>query len=214
MTSFVKARTGSYPCRPGNSCFVGPSMQSTLFKDISLNSRLRRSERGFLGDGAERRPRRPLFGAAFRGLHSVLVGMLSFESLWWALLPRGTPMLLGGRGRHRAGGGGVALLHASEHLKGLRTRNDDQKTGVESCSRAPCPWRGRPCRDVRPRNDVPWQRFRGVRQPCCVLRLRWKSSLVASSQPAQTRRLRKRSSDRTAKDDIKLSFGVTFRSSV
>ena len=28
-------------------------------------------------------------------------------------------------------GGGVALLRASEHLKGLRTKNDDQKTGVE-----------------------------------------------------------------------------------
>ena len=27
-------------------------------------------------------------------------------------------------------GGGVALLRASEHLKGLRTKNDDQKTGV------------------------------------------------------------------------------------
>src|ERR1700691_1131150 len=28
-------------------------------------------------------------------------------------------------------GGGVALLRASEHLKGIRTKNDDQKTGVE-----------------------------------------------------------------------------------
>src|ERR1043166_7679419 len=28
-------------------------------------------------------------------------------------------------------GGGVALLRASQHLKGLRTKNDDQKTGVE-----------------------------------------------------------------------------------
>src|SRR5260370_26314039 len=27
-------------------------------------------------------------------------------------------------------GGGVALLRASEHLKGLRTKNDAQKTGV------------------------------------------------------------------------------------
>jgi len=26
-------------------------------------------------------------------------------------------------------GGGVALLRASHHLKGLRTKNDDQKTG-------------------------------------------------------------------------------------
>jgi chaperonin GroEL len=30
-----------------------------------------------------------------------------------------------------APGGGVALLRASEHLKGIRTKNDDQKTGVE-----------------------------------------------------------------------------------
>src|SRR5467141_1747443 len=28
-------------------------------------------------------------------------------------------------------GGGVALLRASQHLKGIRTKNDDQKTGVE-----------------------------------------------------------------------------------
>jgi hypothetical protein len=27
--------------------------------------------------------------------------------------------------------GGVALPRASEHLKGIRTKNDDQKTGVE-----------------------------------------------------------------------------------
>src|ERR1700728_646 len=33
-------------------------------------------------------------------------------------------------------GGGVALLRASEQLKGLRTKNDDQKTGVEIVRRA------------------------------------------------------------------------------
>src|ERR1700686_2856951 len=34
-------------------------------------------------------------------------------------------------------GGGVALLRASEHLKGLPTKNDDQKTGVEIVRKAP-----------------------------------------------------------------------------
>jgi chaperonin GroEL len=33
-------------------------------------------------------------------------------------------------------GGGVALLRASEHLKGLRTKNEDQKTGVEIVRKA------------------------------------------------------------------------------
>src|SRR6201981_861494 len=33
-------------------------------------------------------------------------------------------------------GGGVALLRASEHLKGIRTKNDDQKTGVEIVRKA------------------------------------------------------------------------------
>src|SRR5258707_1677971 len=33
-------------------------------------------------------------------------------------------------------GGGVTLLRASEHLKGLRTKNDDQKTGVEIVRKA------------------------------------------------------------------------------
>src|SRR3979490_2262861 len=33
-------------------------------------------------------------------------------------------------------GGGVALLRSSEHLKGLRTKNDDQKTGVELVRKA------------------------------------------------------------------------------
>jgi chaperonin GroEL len=33
-------------------------------------------------------------------------------------------------------GGGVALLRASEHLTGLRTKNDDQKTGVEIVRKA------------------------------------------------------------------------------
>jgi len=33
-------------------------------------------------------------------------------------------------------GGGVALLRSSEHLKGLRTKNDDQKTGVEIVRKA------------------------------------------------------------------------------
>src|SRR6185436_19181805 len=33
-------------------------------------------------------------------------------------------------------GGGVALLRASGHLKGLRTKNDDQKTGVEIVRKA------------------------------------------------------------------------------
>src|SRR6201984_2178633 len=33
-------------------------------------------------------------------------------------------------------GGGVALLRASEHLKGLRTKNDDQKPGVEIVRKA------------------------------------------------------------------------------
>jgi hypothetical protein len=32
--------------------------------------------------------------------------------------------------------GGVALLRASEHLKGLRTKNDDQKTGVDIVRKA------------------------------------------------------------------------------
>src|SRR3981189_2925282 len=33
-------------------------------------------------------------------------------------------------------GGGVALLRASQHFKGLRTKNDDQKTGVEIVRKA------------------------------------------------------------------------------
>ncbi|WP_316229630.1 MULTISPECIES: TCP-1/cpn60 chaperonin family protein, partial [unclassified Bradyrhizobium] len=33
-------------------------------------------------------------------------------------------------------GGGVALLRASEQLKGLRTKNDDQKTGIEIVRKA------------------------------------------------------------------------------
>src|SRR4029077_12331448 len=33
-------------------------------------------------------------------------------------------------------GGGVALLRASQHLKALRTKNDDQKTGVEIVRKA------------------------------------------------------------------------------
>src|SRR6516162_11015363 len=33
-------------------------------------------------------------------------------------------------------GGGVALLRAAEHLKGIRTKNDDQKTGVEIVRKA------------------------------------------------------------------------------
>ena len=33
-------------------------------------------------------------------------------------------------------GGCVALLRASEHLKGIRTKNDDQKTGVEIVRKA------------------------------------------------------------------------------
>jgi chaperonin GroEL len=33
-------------------------------------------------------------------------------------------------------GGGVALLRASGHLKGLRTKNDDQKTGVDIVRKA------------------------------------------------------------------------------
>jgi chaperonin GroEL len=33
-------------------------------------------------------------------------------------------------------GGGVTLLRASEHLKGIRTKNDDQKTGVEIVRKA------------------------------------------------------------------------------
>jgi chaperonin GroEL len=33
-------------------------------------------------------------------------------------------------------GGGGALLRASVHLKGLRTKNDDQKTGVEIVRKA------------------------------------------------------------------------------
>ena len=33
-------------------------------------------------------------------------------------------------------GGGVALLRASEQLKGLKTKNDDQKTGVEIVRKA------------------------------------------------------------------------------
>jgi chaperonin GroEL len=33
-------------------------------------------------------------------------------------------------------GGGVALLRAAEHLKGLRAKNDDQKTGIEIVRKA------------------------------------------------------------------------------
>src|SRR5689334_16066485 len=33
-------------------------------------------------------------------------------------------------------GGGVALLRATEHLKGIRTKNDDQKTGIEIVKKA------------------------------------------------------------------------------
>jgi len=33
-------------------------------------------------------------------------------------------------------GGGIALLRPSEHLKGLRTKNDDQKTGVDIVRKA------------------------------------------------------------------------------
>ena len=33
-------------------------------------------------------------------------------------------------------GGGVALLRASEHLKDIRTKNDDQKTGIEIVRKA------------------------------------------------------------------------------
>jgi hypothetical protein len=71
-TCFVKARTGSYPCRHGNSCVVGASMPSTLFKDMSSNLRLRRSERGFLGDRAERRARKPTSRLRFKCHHPVV----------------------------------------------------------------------------------------------------------------------------------------------
>ena len=50
---FCQGQTGSHPCRRGNSRVVGASMPSTLFKNISSNSRLRRGERGFLGARAE-----------------------------------------------------------------------------------------------------------------------------------------------------------------
>ena len=55
-------------------------------------------------------------------------------------------------------GGGVALLRASEHLKGLRTKNDDQKTGVEIVRKA-LSCAGPPDRDQRGR-----RRFRHRRQ--------------------------------------------------
>jgi chaperonin GroEL len=35
-------------------------------------------------------------------------------------------------------GGGSALLRTSQHLKGIRTKNDDQKTGVEIVRKALC----------------------------------------------------------------------------
>ena len=50
-------------------------------------------------------------------------------------------------------GGGVALLRASEHLKGLRTKNDDQKTGVEIVRKA-LSVSGPPDRDQRRRRRL------------------------------------------------------------
>jgi hypothetical protein len=65
---------GSYLCRHGNSCVVGASMPSTLFKDMSLNLRLRRRKRGFLGNRAERRAREATWRLRVERHHPVVEG--------------------------------------------------------------------------------------------------------------------------------------------
>ncbi len=67
-------------------------------------------------------------------------------------------------------GGGVALLRASEQLKGLRTKNDDQKTGVEIVRKA-LSWSGPPDRDQRGRGRLRHRRQDPREQDVC-LRLR------------------------------------------
>src|SRR5205814_6894876 len=66
-------------------------------------------------------------------------------------------------------GGGVALLRASEHLKGIRTRNDDQKTGVEIVRKAVRA--GPPDRDQRRRRRLR-DRRQDAREGAVRLRLR------------------------------------------
>ena len=66
-------------------------------------------------------------------------------------------------------GGGVALLRASEHLKGIRTKNDDQKTGVEIVRKAlSAP--GPPDRDQRGRGRLRHRR-QDPREGAVLLRL-------------------------------------------
>ena len=67
-------------------------------------------------------------------------------------------------------GGGVALLRASEQLKGLRTKNDDQKTGVEIVRKA-LSLAGPPDRDQRRRGRLRHRRQDPREQVVC-LRLR------------------------------------------
>ena len=67
-------------------------------------------------------------------------------------------------------GGGVALLRASEHLKGLRTKNDDQKTGVEIVRKA-LSVSGPPDRDQRRRRRL-GDRRQDPREGSIFLRLR------------------------------------------
>ena len=67
-------------------------------------------------------------------------------------------------------GGGVALLRASEQLKGLRTKNDDQKTGVEIVRKA-LSVAGPPDRDQRGRGRLRHRRQDPREQVVC-LRLR------------------------------------------
>ena len=67
-------------------------------------------------------------------------------------------------------GGGVALLRASEQLKGLRTKNDDQKTGVEIVRKA-LSCAGPPDRDQRRRGRLRHRR-QDPREGPVQLRLR------------------------------------------
>ena len=66
-------------------------------------------------------------------------------------------------------GGGVALLRASEQLKGLRTKNDDQKTGVEIVRKA-LSCAGPPDRDQRGRGRLRHRR-QDPREQAVFLRL-------------------------------------------
>ena len=67
-------------------------------------------------------------------------------------------------------GGGVALLRASQHLKGLRTKNDDQKTGVEIVRKA-LSWPAPPDRHQRGRGRFHHRR-QDPREGPILLRLR------------------------------------------